>query len=104
MQNASLGQIIPKKENNFTGKNPFSTGATALDTLHFLGIPVAANKTEGPTTQLLFLGIFIDTHRSELRLPSDKLANLIALLYYDTIQVQGSAVPTRVHMALQYIT
>ena len=33
-----------------------------------------------PTTSLVFLGILIDTNRSELRLPSDKLANLITLI------------------------
>ena len=55
------------------------TLTTALETLNLLGIPVAADKTEGPTTSLVFLGILIDTNRSELRLPSDKLANLITL-------------------------
>ena len=63
--------------NSFEGSDTLST---ALETLHFLGILVAANKTEGPTTSLVFLGILIDTHRSELRLPSDKLANLVTLI------------------------
>ena len=63
--------------NSFEGSDTLSI---ALETLHFLGIPVAASKTEGPTTSLVFLGILIDTHRSELRLPSDKLANLITLI------------------------
>ena len=40
--------------NSFEGSDTLST---ALETLHFLGIPVAANKTEGPTTSLVFLGI-----------------------------------------------
>jgi len=48
----------------------------ALQTLRQLGIPVAVHKTEGPTTVLIFLGILIDTHRFELRLPSDKLLRL----------------------------
>ena len=50
--------------------------AIALQTLHQLGIPVAANKTEGPTTQLTFLGIIIDTHTFELHLPQEKLLRL----------------------------
>ena len=52
---------------------------TALQTLHYLGIPVAEQKTEGPTTSLTFLGILIDSHKFELRLPLDKLAHLSQL-------------------------
>ena len=40
------------------------------------GIPVAVHNTERPTTVLIFLGILIDTHRFELRLPTDKLLRL----------------------------
>lgn len=47
-----------------------------LDTLKrvcvFLGVPFADHKTNGPTTCILFLGIAIDTLRSELRLLEDK--------------------------------
>ena len=53
---------------------------TALETLRHLGIPVASNKTEGPTTSLTFLGILIDTNKLELHLPSVKLVNLKVLL------------------------
>ncbi len=42
--------------NSYQGK---LTRDTALATLDFLGIPVAAHKTEGPTTALTFLGIVI---------------------------------------------
>ena len=38
-----------------------------------LGVPVAANKSEGPVTSLVFLGIVIDTVAGGLRLPDDKL-------------------------------
>ena len=34
-----------------------------------LGIPLASEKIEGPTTSLTFLGIIIDTHCMEIRLP-----------------------------------
>ena len=51
-----------------------------LEILQRLGIPVALNKTEGPTTVLIFLGILIDTHNLELRLPSDKLQQLKELI------------------------
>jgi len=48
----------------------------ALETFKALGIPVAAHKTVGPLTILTFLGILIDTHTFELRLPADKLTQL----------------------------
>lgn len=45
-----------------------------------LGVPIAAHKSEGPTTCLTFLGIEIDTVAGQLRLPTDKLDRLRALL------------------------
>ena len=39
-----------------------------------LGVPLASEKLEGPTTTLLFLGIILDTNRMEIRLPEDKLS------------------------------
>ena len=51
--------------------------AEALQTLlalcKELGIPVAEEKTEGPATILIFLGIEIDTIAMQLRLPGVKL-------------------------------
>ena len=43
-----------------------------------LGVPLAPEKQEGPTTTLTFLGIVIDTVRGELRLPADKLQCLLS--------------------------
>ena len=45
-----------------------------------LGIPLSWNKIEGPSTSLTFLGIQLDTLRWQLRLPEDKLSNLLSLL------------------------
>ena len=45
-----------------------------------LGVPMAAEKKEGPTTALVFLGILLDTVAGELRLPEDKLQRLRDLL------------------------
>lgn len=45
-----------------------------------LGLPLAVEKKEGPTTCLTFLGIEVDTVRLELRLPVEKLRRLQALL------------------------
>ena len=41
-----------------------------------LGIPVAVQKTEGPTCVLVFLGIELDTSAGTLRLPQAKLSRL----------------------------
>ena len=49
---------------------------TILDTCKELGVTVAADKWEGPTTRIVFLGIEIDSEKLELRLPLDKLARL----------------------------
>ena len=45
-----------------------------------LGIPIALQKTCGPTTCLTFLGIEINTEVGELRLPDDKLLRLQSIL------------------------
>ena len=50
----------------------------ALDTCRELGVPVAAEKVEGPATCLTFLGIQIDTHALELSLPQAKLERVAA--------------------------
>ncbi len=45
-----------------------------------LGVPLAPEKCEGPTTCLTFLGIEIDTVALELRLPAQKLVHLRRLV------------------------
>jgi len=51
-----------------------------LDTLKHicsrLGVPLALEKVEGPSTSLPFLGIILDSDRMEARLPDDKLARI----------------------------
>lgn len=46
----------------------------------FLGLPVAEDKLEGRDTQLTFLGLELDTITMEIRLPSEKLVTLQALI------------------------
>ena len=41
-----------------------------------LGLPLAREKVEGPSTTLVFLGILLDSIRMEMRLPPGKIANL----------------------------
>lgn len=52
----------------------------ALNTCRELGVPVAAHKTEGPATQLRFLGIQVDTLAMTLSLPEDKLTRILDLV------------------------
>ena len=47
-----------------------------LSTCQSLGVPLAKDKIEGPTTSLVFLGIELDTVLMEARLPADKLQRL----------------------------
>ena len=55
--------------------------AEALNTLQKvageLGILLAEDKQDGPTSEIVFLGIMIDTVCQELRLPEDKLKKLM---------------------------
>ena len=45
-----------------------------------LGVPIAAHKTEGPSTEATFLDIKIDTIKGELCLSQDKMTRLRHLL------------------------
>ena len=45
-----------------------------------LGVPLASEKLEGPSTSLSFLGLILDTDCMEIRLPEDKLHRIQALL------------------------
>ena len=47
-----------------------------IQTLTRLGIPIAIHKTEGTATNLIFLGILIDSNKFEFWLLADKLARL----------------------------
>ena len=44
------------------------------------GLPVEEDKCEGPATCIPFLGMELDSEALEIRLPKDKLANMIHLL------------------------
>ncbi len=50
--------------------------AVILATCESLGVPLAAEKLEGPSTCLTFLGIEIDTSAGVLRLPAEKLVRI----------------------------
>ena len=57
-----------------------SAAAVAMDVLANAGIPVAAHKTEGPSTAVTFLGIMVNTVLFQLRLPSEKVTRLKTLV------------------------
>lgn len=51
-----------------------------LDVCDKIGVPMAPDKTVGPSHCLTFLGIELDTVEQEARLPSDKLSKCIELI------------------------
>ena len=53
---------------------------TTLTTFAELGVPVAPDKVEGPSTQLVFLGIELDSQNMQASPPQEKLRHLQALL------------------------
>ena len=54
----------------------YSNLTTMKQVCQLLGVPLAAEKVEGPSTCLEFLGITLDTIRMEARLPEEKLSRL----------------------------
>ncbi|XP_046575267.1 uncharacterized protein LOC124283279 [Haliotis rubra] len=50
---------------------------TSLQLADNLGVPIAHQKTVQPTTCLTFLGLTIDAARGEIRIPEDKIAQLV---------------------------
>ena len=54
--------------------------ATLKHLCHRLGVPLALEKVEGPTTSLPFLGIVLDSEHLKARLPEDKLVRIQRLL------------------------
>ena len=47
---------------------------------HQLGVPLAKEKLEGPTAEITYHGIEIDSVRQEIRLPAEKCNELSCLL------------------------
>ena len=57
-----------------------SAAAVAMEVLANAGIPVAAHKTEGPSTAVTFLVIMVDTVLFQLRLPPEKVTRIKMLV------------------------
>lgn len=45
-----------------------------------LGVPIAQEKTEGPSTSLVYLGYLLDTTEFKIRIPEEKIKNLLDLI------------------------
>ena len=70
-------------------------GKTKQDCLHALacftelcsliGVPIAHDKTEGPSKSLTFLGYHIDTQRMVLSIPKEKIVDY-SLLIHETLE------------------
>ena len=45
-----------------------------------LGAPIVSQKTEGPSSRIIFLGFLLDTEAFQVRLPDEKLARLKQLI------------------------
>ena len=54
--------------------------ADLIATCKALGIPIATEKLEGPSTTITFLGIELDTESMQIRLPQEKLERLMATI------------------------
>jgi hypothetical protein len=67
----------------FAGKRNSNDCKLLMDTLdtfdricNRLGIPVAQEKTEGPSTKIHYLGLLIDTGKMIIQIPDEKVAEL----------------------------
>lgn len=86
LQNQGIEQILHYLDDYITIGPPGSTTCqrnltTLLESASTLGIPIAEQKTVGPTTKLTFLGIEINTVSGELLLPDEKRQNLKSMLH-----------------------
>ena len=97
-QNAKSDNMIHYLD-DFCGCDKNEKGAlslleTSLETFESLGVPVAPEKIEGPSTRIKFLGLEVDTVAMEVRLPDDKLNDLKACVQ-NTINRKGKKITLR---------
>ncbi|XP_054843036.1 uncharacterized protein LOC129334764 isoform X1 [Eublepharis macularius] len=80
----------------FVGRAGSSECARLLDTFlrlaEELGVPLAHEKTEGPSTVLTFLGIELDTVQQSMRLPLNKVDDLRARLQEFKVKRKASLI------------
>ena len=54
--------------------------AKFLQVCKLLGFPVAAEKVDGPATSIVFLGLELDSDLHQIRLPAEKLQDILKVL------------------------
>ena len=83
--NYGIKFILHLLDDYLTIDSPSATAerTMALLTMIFnrLRVPIAPHKTVGPTVQLQYLGIILDTDSMEARLPLDKLTRIREMLH-----------------------
>jgi hypothetical protein len=42
-----------------------------------IGVPIADDKTEGPSTRITYLGLLIDTEKMLIQIPDEKMQELL---------------------------
>ena len=97
-QNSNSDNIIHYLD-DFCGCDKDKKGALSLlekslETFETLGVPIAPEKIEGPSTKIKFLGLEVDTIAMEIRLPEDKL-NALKACVKDTILKKGKKISLR---------
>ena len=65
--------LVVMTANEFSGSHSLHL---LLETFEQLGLPVAWDKLEGPSSCLTFLGFKLDSVRNEIRLPWEKLEDI----------------------------
>jgi len=68
--------VQPAADSSSTSEDFQQNLSSMLLTLKKLGIPVAADKTQGPCTCLEFMGIILDSVRMEARLTPDRVERI----------------------------
>ena len=84
--NHGLSHILHYLDDFFIARPPESTQCATnlhqfMQVCDSLGIPVAMDKVEGPATTLTFLGLELDSVHQQIRLPPEKLEEILTELH-----------------------
>lgn len=83
-ENYGISNILHLLDDFLTIDSPDFEATRTMALVHHvfakLGIPLSDKKTMGPSTELEYLGIILDTNRMEARLPEEKLVRISQLV------------------------
>jgi hypothetical protein len=75
------GQLIHYLDDFLGGDKTYDKCQTNMDKFRVcmreLNVPLAENKTEGPTEVIIFLGIELDSNKMQVRIPAEKMTEVI---------------------------